>query len=416
MELLVIIVALVVAITLPLREALLLTLAAWTVDILIAWIALPDTDLQLGSWIFFLVVSSALVLGIEASKRYRSRTRECEGRQFATLTERARRISPAVALLFIAPVCGELLSGHQTPLGFLNPLNFVLTALPYGCGALLCRELTVRWGKSKLSLGLLAIAYGLYEEGIVARSIFNPNWDEESSAFLTYGHHFGVNWNYAEVLVHFHVLVSIMAGVLLTEALYPARRNERWLSRRGTLGCGLVLACWAPVFLLFVHYNPGAIRLAATLLLIVAAIVLARLLPARPLPALERTARPLWFFFVGAVNMTVVFLTVFLLPEHRTPPLLYTALFLAVFDAVTLALLLRMSGNGAAWDDRHKLAWVAGLFAFFAVFSLLSDIERFTGASLVYLAAAYAFRKLWHSTARSLVTRASPMSATQSRP
>lgn len=403
MELLVIIVALLAAISLALREALLVTLAAWTVDVLIAWIALPDTNLQFGSWVFFLVVSAALVLGIDAIKRYRSHPHESEGGWLTTLKARARRISPAVALLFIAPICGELLSGHQTPLGFLNPLSFVLTALPYGCGALLCRELTVRWGKSKLSLGLLAIAYGLYEEGIVARSIFNPKWDEESSAFLTYGHHFGVNWNYAEVLVHFHVLVSITAGVLLTEALYPARRNERWLGRRGVIGCGLVLASWAPVFVLFVHYNPGAIRLAATLVLIAAAVALARLLPARPLPLLERAARPIWFFLVGAVNMTVVFLTVFVLPEYRTPPLLYTLLFLALFDALTLVLLLRLSGNGA-WDDRHKLAWVAGLFAFFAVFALLSDVERFTGASLVYIAAAYAFRKLWRSSTRSFAT------------
>lgn len=38
------------------------------------------------------------------------------------------KISPALVLLFMAPVLGELVSGHQHPLEFMNPLSFVLTA------------------------------------------------------------------------------------------------------------------------------------------------------------------------------------------------------------------------------------------------------------------------------------------------
>ncbi len=397
MELLVVLIALVAALSLTRSKALLVALAGWAGGLVITWVTLPAADLEPVSWTIVLAFCAALVFGVDAIRRYRSRPRDGETRRLASLKARARRISPAVALLFLAPVCGELLSAHQTPLQFLNPVSFLLTSLPYGCGALLCRELTVRWGKSKLSLALLAIAYGLYEEGIVVRSLFNPKWGEESSVFLSYGHRLGVNWTYAEALVHFHVLISIMAGVLLAEALYPARRSDRWLGRRGIIGCALVLAGWTPVFVLVTHYYPGSIRLAGVLAVIAAAILLARLLPARPLPALKRAAQPVWFFLVGAVNMTAFFLIVFVLPEHGAPPLLYTVLFLIALDAATVVLLVRMSGNGAAWRDRHKLAWVAGLLAFFAVIGTLQDFEGFAGRSLIYLAAAYAFWKLWRS-------------------
>jgi hypothetical protein len=76
--------------------------------------------------------------------------------------------SPALALLLLAPVLGELVSGHMSPLEFLDPGRFLLLALPYGLGALVCRELKVRWGKGWLAFLLLAVAYGLYEEGVVA--------------------------------------------------------------------------------------------------------------------------------------------------------------------------------------------------------------------------------------------------------
>jgi len=84
-------------------------------------------------------------------------------------------LSPGTALLLLGPICGELISGHQTLFEFLNPLAFILSSLPYGFGAIICRELTVRWGKGWVSLVLLGIAYGIYEEFVVARSVWDPD-------------------------------------------------------------------------------------------------------------------------------------------------------------------------------------------------------------------------------------------------
>ncbi len=306
----------------------------------------------------------------------------------------------ALVLLFLAPVLGELVSAHQRPVEFFNPVSFAAMALPYGCGALLCRELTRRWRKSWLSLLLLGIAYGLYEEGIVSRALFDPHW-HELEAIGRYTHAAGVNWTYGIGLIHFHATVSIFSSVTLAELLFPERRREPWLTSGQAALCGFVLALWAPVLAWLAKadhplFRPSPATWALTAVGLVGLVVAASQVPHRPRPIVNRRVpHPRWFLALGAVNMTVVMATVFVLPEQGVqPPLVVPTICLLAFDAVTLWLLLRWSGNTRRWDDRHRLALVAGLLAFFVLFGVLADLERFEGRSLVSLAAVLGLWRL----------------------
>jgi hypothetical protein len=58
------------------------------------------------------------------------------------------------------------------------------------------------------------------------------------------------------MLVHFHVLVSIGASILLAEMLYPGRRKEAWLGTRGLIACIAGLALWFPAGWLMTAYIP----------------------------------------------------------------------------------------------------------------------------------------------------------------
>lgn len=42
------------------------------------------------------------------------------------ITDAIKRTPPGLTLLLLAPVLGELVSVHQTPLEFVNPLNFII--------------------------------------------------------------------------------------------------------------------------------------------------------------------------------------------------------------------------------------------------------------------------------------------------
>ena len=69
------------------------------------------------------------------------------------------RVSPALVLFFLAPIIGELLSGSASPAEFFNPISFLPLSSLYGSGALLVRELKVRWSKGYVSLFVLAFQF-----------------------------------------------------------------------------------------------------------------------------------------------------------------------------------------------------------------------------------------------------------------
>lgn len=316
--------------------------------------------------------------------------------------------SPALVLLFLAPILGELVSGHQAPLGFFNPLSFLITALPYGFGAILCRELVVRWKKGWAALGLLAVAYGLYEEAIVARSIWDPNW-AELGPIGDYTYWGGLSWTYAEALLHFHLVVSILSSVLLAELLFPQRRHEPWVGRRGLLACGLGLAFWMLPLMVFNPFMPPLLDFALAWLAIAALVYAAYRLPAEPLPG--RTGAPVSPLRVGvlaAANTFIVVIVLLILPGSAPawlPPWPLTFVFIALVELVTLALLLRWSGPGCGWGDRHRLMLAAGFLAFFIAFGFLQDlVDGFQGYSLVSLAAIWGLWALWRRINRRLPT------------
>jgi hypothetical protein len=85
--------------------------------------------------------------------------------------------------------------------------------------------------------------------------------------------------------------------------------------------------------------------------------------------------------------MTLFFVAVYVLPETWSPPLLLSITGLILLDALTLLLLLRWSGNGGAWDDRHRLAWASGGLGFFIFFGFANDAEIFSGRSCASLLA-----------------------------
>jgi hypothetical protein len=320
-----------------------------------------------------------------------------------------RRLPPGLVLLLTAPLLGELVSGHQTPRDFFNPLTFILLCLPYGFGAVLCREALVRWKRGWPSLVLLALAYGLYEEGLVVRSFFNSEW-AELTAPARAGYLVGVNWTYAFGLLHFHVLISIIASVKLVEVVYPERRRERWVGRGGLIACGVGLLAWWPWGWVMTQYQPSRVWHVATILLVAGLVLAARFAP-RPRSncGVGSAARPVWFFLLGLVYNAGVFILAFMLPDTGFIAPLAVVPPLILLAGGTVWLFVRWSGNAQCWDDRHRLAGIAGLLAFFIAFGVLADLdEQWTGKSAVSLVTAVALWQLWRSVTRRERPQRSP--------
>ena len=84
-----------------------------------------------------------------------------------------RRLPAVLSLFILSPLIAEYLLGSM-PMSMIAILP-VMAAM-YGSGAVLIREVVRRTGRGWPSMILLAIAYGLIEEGFVTQSLFNPNY------------------------------------------------------------------------------------------------------------------------------------------------------------------------------------------------------------------------------------------------
>jgi len=235
---------------------------------------------------------------------------------------------------------------------------------------------------------ILGLAYGIYEEALVVYSVFDPLW-EELGALSHYGRFIGINWTWAAMTFQFHTLISICSSIIITELLYPSRRNQPWLRKKYFYLCLSGLIAWIPVMgFIMITYSGRAfppIGLYCISLIAVTLLVwIAYRLPKHLFPIVVRSVpNPILFFLIGLINMSVFFVSVYLTAEYNFPPLICTMMFLIVLEAITLLAINYCSGNGYCWDDRHVLALISGFLGFFIYFCFNKDVEHWTGRSIV---------------------------------
>jgi hypothetical protein len=133
-------------------------------------------------------------------------------------------------LLILAPVISEVLSG-STRLSILFVL--IPEVMVWGGGALLCRELVRRWRAGATSLLLLGLALSVAEEFIIQQTSIAPLPFPGANA--AYGRYLGVNWVYLLFMLGFESVWVVLVPVQVTELIFPDRREQPWLRKRGLI-------------------------------------------------------------------------------------------------------------------------------------------------------------------------------------
>jgi hypothetical protein len=326
------------------------------------------------------------------------------------MTKMRRRISPAVVLFVLAPAVGELLSGSSPPVEFFNPFAFFLLAALYGGGAILVRELVFKWRKGWLSLFVLGAVYGIVEEGLMCKSFFDPNW-HDLGPLGTYGRWAGVNWVWAQGLTVYHATFSIAIPILLVELAFPTERRRSWVSDEWLKIVGLLFALDIVLgFCCFpkpeTPYYPSPLHVAGTVLVVVALVWLAKVLPPTlPIPLLSQVPSEKKFAALGFTSTVAFFVVFWGLPNTNLPPLVTMALGVLV-PLVSARFVMRWSGNGHRWSDTHRFALAFGALSFFIALAPLQELSNPTrpdntaGMSLVGLVALIGLVWQWRRLVR----------------
>ncbi|WP_433293438.1 hypothetical protein ACQP2F_30625 [Actinoplanes sp. CA-030573] len=230
-----------------------------------------------------------------------------------------RRVAPATALFFISPLVAEFLLGDFT----LAQLPFlVLLAPAYGGAAVLVREIARRTGRGWPTMLLLALAYGVIEEGLETQSLFNPHYlglDLLAPAFVPA---LGISVSWTLFVLAIHTIWSISTPIALVEE-WTTRRTTPWLRLPGLIAAAVL-------------------------------ITVAFLVPAtRAADASGKAAPAAWVVGIVALTVGVVLMLVDPLPAYAGVVIVPAAF------ATTITVVWRWS-NRPGWDGRHRLALAGG--------------------------------------------------------
>ncbi|MDG4834009.1 hypothetical protein O7627_32585 [Solwaraspora sp. WMMD1047] len=279
-----------------------------------------------------------------------------------------KRCLPALILFLLAPLIGEYLLGNL-PLDSTDALAVYLPlVLLYGAGAVLIREVTVRAGRGWPTLVLLALAYGVIEEGLVTQSLFNPTYVglELNEYGKIPGTQTGASW--ASYVLTLHSVWSIVVPTALIEVLFPDRRRVPWLPWPALAAAAVGYLIGAVVLGLGTYLSedffagPGQLAAAAGIAALL--VVVAFLVPRRPTPGVaSRPAVPPWrpvvlaglTFAAGSCFFLLYILGV---SERLLPPVVHVAATLALIGAYVQV--VRTNAGRAGWSDVHLFALVTG--------------------------------------------------------
>jgi hypothetical protein len=284
---------------------------------------------------------------------------------------------PALALFLLAPAIGELLSGSAPPAEFFTPFGFLMIICLYGSGAVVIRELKIRWKKGTGSTLLLGASYGVLEEALLVTSWFSPHW-MDLGPMAVYGRMLGINMVWAEMLTIYHAVFSITIPILLTELAFPKRRNQNWIGKKllitltALLFALTVFGYW--LFSTLMKYWTPLPQYLTGIAIMTTFIYLAQRLPPdwgthgqKPLPK----PRVLWLITAAASFA-------FFLGFYSSPSLIPWPL--AILYGVLLTILMTKFITRYNWhqqpNNMHVFALCSGALAFFLVFAPLQELDK----------------------------------------
>ncbi|MEZ4195430.1 MAG: hypothetical protein R3B53_03535 [Candidatus Paceibacterota bacterium] len=250
-------------------------------------------------------------------------------------------IRPIIFLILVTMLLPELLTGSTSLSAFLDIPRLIILFFGYGLAVLLIREVAVRYDLSVIGIFILGIAYGLFNEGFIAKTLIKVS-ELPMVQYDYYGYFLGISFPFAVTISFWHALASVTIPILLAYYFFPTFKAQPWLSKKTTVITAGV------VFLLGVGAYFGAEPVAGAWpqLLVLLVLMLGFFLLAKRFKETTDFAnvsvlnyKPLW---LGISLFPTYFLLLIIIAGTKLP----LALFFGVFTTIILGYYFILRRNG----------------------------------------------------------------------
>ncbi|MFI5690611.1 hypothetical protein ACIA58_02135 [Kribbella sp. NPDC051586] len=272
-----------------------------------------------------------------------------------------KRSLPALGLFFLSPLVAEFLLGNIP----ISALFALLGLAPlYGGGAVLIREIVRRRGWGYPSVVVLALAYGVLEEGITTQSLFNPNYVDQR--LLDPGHigFLGMGAPWTVFVLGLHTIWSITIPIVLMESM-SRRPRDPWL---GKVGLSVYVALFVvgivattAVQLGMDSFVASPAQFAGVAVAIVVLVVVAARIGQRPRPRTAGTVPPVWLLAVAGLAVSSGWMVASDVVKNGW----LGAAVMLVIDVVAAVVLVHYSRR-TSWTQKHTMAVAGGALLTYA--------------------------------------------------
>ncbi len=135
-------------------------------------------------------------------------------------------------VFFTIPILTELLTVNQSFSQIFNPGGYLFAVLAYSIPVILINELAIRWRLGIVGLFVLGLAYGIFNEGILAQTILMTDQRVPIAAFAGYNWA-GLNLPWAATILPWHALFAVVYPIVIYRSLYPCESQQVKFSSRG---------------------------------------------------------------------------------------------------------------------------------------------------------------------------------------
>lgn len=134
--------------------------------------------------------------------------------------------------LLMAPgILAEILSGNTPIFKLFNPVDFFFLVLAYGVPVMLIWEYKVKYRLSFLSIFLLGIAYGIFNEGLIAKTILDTS-SVPMDGFVDTTDFFGINWSWSLMILSWHAFFSVLFPIVIAHTLFREGRESSLIGKK----------------------------------------------------------------------------------------------------------------------------------------------------------------------------------------